>query len=166
ALIGYVPQEPILFNDSVYNNICLGIEEKVDISKVIEAAKTANAHDFISALEHGYDTETGDRGCKLSGGQKQRICIARALLKKPSVFVFDEATSAQDSESEVLIQQAMQAVMKDRTVIVIAHKLATVQHADEIIVIDKGEIVETGKHEDLIARMGIYKHLYELQTFV
>jgi len=166
ALIGYVPQEPILFNDSVYNNICLGIEEKVDISKVIEAAKAANAHEFITVLEHGYDTEIGDRGCKLSGGQKQRICIARALLKKPPLLVFDEATSAQDSESEMLIQQSMQAVMKNRTVIVIAHKLATVQYADEIVVVDKGEIVETGRHEDLITSKGIYQRLYELQTFI
>ena len=152
--------------DSLYNNICLGIEEKVDISKVIEAAKAANAHEFITVLEHGYDTEIGDRGCKLSGGQKQRICIARALLKKPPLLVFDEATSAQDSESEMLIQQSMQAVMKNRTVIVIAHKLATVQYADEIVVVDKGEIVETGRHEDLITSKGIYQRLYELQTFI
>lgn len=165
-LIGYVTQEPVLFNDTVINNIGLGIEgNEVEESKVITASKIANAHEFITILENGYHSNIGDDGSKLSGGQKQRLCIARAVLKNPPILIFDEATSAQNTESEMLIQQSMQQIMKDRTTLIIAHKLSTIRNADEIIVIDNGEITERGTHDELITKNGTYKRLHDLQTY-
>jgi subfamily B ATP-binding cassette protein MsbA len=164
SLMGIVTQESILFNDSVYNNIVFG---KPDVKKedVIEAAKVANAHEFITAMEEGYDTNIGDRGTKLSGGQRQRISIARAILRNPPILILDEATSSLDSESERLVQDALLKVMKDRTSIVIAHRLSTIKFADEIIVLEKGKIAEKGNHEQLIKTGGLYKRLHDLQTF-
>ncbi|MEY2904727.1 MAG: hypothetical protein RJA52_743, partial [Bacteroidota bacterium] len=163
-LFGIVTQESILFNDTIFNNIALGLEN-IDRSKVIEAAKAANAHEFIMNSENGYDTNIGDRGNKLSGGQKQRITIARALLKNPPVLILDEATSSLDSESEKLVQEALQRLMKNRTSIVIAHRLSTIQNADKIIVLHQGKVVEQGKHDDLIKQENIYSKLFELQGF-
>jgi ABC-type multidrug transport system fused ATPase/permease subunit len=161
-LMGIVTQETILFNDSVWNNIAYG-DEKATPDKVNEAAKMANAYDFIQGLPEGYDTIIGDRGVKLSGGERQRISIARALYKNPSILIFDEATSALDSESELLVQEAIDRLMKNRTTFVIAHRLSTIQNADEIVVIDEGRIVQTGKHKELIQLEGLYKKLYEMQ---
>lgn len=163
-LMSIVTQESILFNDTVFNNIVFG---KADVSReaVIEAAKVANAHEFIMAMEEGYETNIGDRGAKLSGGQRQRISIARAVLRNPPILILDEATSALDSESERQVQDALLKVMKDRTSIVIAHRLSTIKFADEIIVIEKGKIVEKGNHEQLIQKGGLYKRLHDLQTF-
>lgn len=163
-LMGIVTQESILFNDTVFNNIAFGVEN-TNKEKVIEAAKIANAHEFIMELEKGYDTNIGDRGIKLSGGQKQRLSIARAVLKNPPILILDEATSSLDTESERLVQEALEKLMKSRTSVVIAHRLSTIQHADEIIVIQKGEIAERGTHSELIADNGIYKKLCELQSF-
>jgi ATP-binding cassette, subfamily B, bacterial MsbA len=164
SLMAIVTQESILFNDTVYNNIVFG---KPDVSReaVIEAAKVANAHEFIMAMEEGYETNIGDRGAKLSGGQRQRLSIARAILRNPPILILDEATSALDSESERLVQDALLKVMKDRTSIVIAHRLSTIKFADEIIVLEKGRIVEKGNHEQLIKKGGLYKRLHDLQTF-
>ncbi len=162
ALMGIVTQETILFNDTVGNNIAYGLED-VAPERIIEAAKTANAHDFIEALPDGYDTVIGDRGARLSGGERQRIAIARALLKDPEIFIFDEATSALDSESERLVQEAIQRLMTTRTTFVIAHRLSTVRNADLIVVIDDGRIVETGRHESLLAKGGLYRKLYDIQ---
>jgi len=164
GLMGIVTQESILFNDTVYNNIAFGMEN-VSKEAVIEAAKVANAHDFIMEMEHGYDTNIGDRGMNLSGGQRQRLSIARAVLKNPPILILDEATSSLDTESERLVQDALSKVMSQRTSIVIAHRLSTIQHADEIIVLQKGQILERGKHEELIALNGIYKKLTDLQSF-
>lgn len=164
SLMGIVTQESILFNDSVYNNIVFG-KEGVTMEDVVNAAKIANAHDFISAMEEGYETNIGDRGTKLSGGQRQRISIARAILRNPPILILDEATSALDSESEKLVQDALAKVMKDRTSIVIAHRLSTIKFADEIIVLDKGSVVERGKHDELMKAQGLYKRLHDLQTF-
>ena len=163
GLMGVVSQETILFNDTVFNNIAFGMK---DISKeqVIEAAKIANAHEFIMELEHGYDTRIGDRGMNLSGGQRQRLSIARAVLKNPPILILDEATSSLDTESERLVQDALSKVMSQRTSIVIAHRLSTIQHADEIVVLQKGHIIERGKHDDLIALGGVYKKLTDLQS--
>ena len=163
SLMGVVSQETILFNDTVFNNIAFGMK---DISKeqVIEAAKIANAHEFIMELEHGYDTRIGDRGMNLSGGQRQRLSIARAVLKNPPILILDEATSSLDTESERLVQDALAKVMSQRTSIVIAHRLSTIQYADEIIVLQKGQIIERGKHDDLIALGGVYKKLTDLQS--
>ncbi|OYT17121.1 MAG: antibiotic ABC transporter ATP-binding protein [Bacteroidetes bacterium 4572_77] len=165
GLMGIVTQESILFNDSVFNNIALGIEDKVSEEEVIAAAKIANAHEFISKMENGYQSIVGDRGQLLSGGQRQRISIARAVLKNPPIMILDEATSALDTESERLVQQALENLMKNRTSLVIAHRLSTIKYADEIIVIDKGAIAERGKHEELINKAGIYKKLHDMQTF-
>lgn len=165
GLMGIVTQESILFNDSVFNNIALGIEEKVTREEVINAARIANAHEFIEQMEEGYDSIIGDRGQKLSGGQRQRLSIARAVLKNPPIMILDEATSALDTESERLVQQALENLMKNRTSLIIAHRLSTIQHADEIIVIDKGEIVERGLHEELLKKEGIYKRLHDMQAF-
>lgn len=164
GLMGIVTQESILFNDSVYNNIAFGMDnaKKEDI---IEAAKIANAHNFILELENGYDTNIGDRGGKLSGGQRQRLSIARAVLKNPPILILDEATSALDTESEKLVQDALYKLMQNRTSIVIAHRLSTIQHADEIIVLQKGEIVERGSHKELLNKAGVYKKLFDLQNF-
>lgn len=162
--MGIVTQESILFNDTVLNNIAFGIDN-VNEQQVIEAAKIANAHEFISQLPEGYHTNIGDRGGKLSGGQRQRLSIARAVLKNPPILILDEATSALDTESEKLVQDALFNLMKNRTSIVIAHRLSTIQHADEIIVLQKGTIVERGKHDDLIKQGGVYKKLSDLQSF-
>lgn len=161
-LMGIVSQEAILFNDTVFNNIAFG-QPDADPQKVIEAAKIANAHEFIEQLENGYETTIGDRGSKLSGGQRQRMTIARAIFKNPPVLILDEATSALDTESEKLVQEALEKLMQNRTTIVIAHRLSTIQHAHEIIVMDKGEIVERGRHDALLAQNGIYRKLVEMQ---
>jgi subfamily B ATP-binding cassette protein MsbA len=162
--MGVVTQESILFNDTIFNNIAFGMEHVLE-EDVIQAAKIANAHDFISQTENGYQTLIGERGSKLSGGQRQRLSIARAVLKNPPILILDEATSALDSESERLVQEALFNLMKNRTSIVIAHRLSTIQHADEIIVIRKGEIVERGRHDDLILQDGLYKKLTKTQRF-
>jgi ATP-binding cassette, subfamily B, bacterial MsbA len=161
-LIGIVSQEAILFNDSVFNNIAFG-DEGADMEAVVQAAKIANAHEFIIQLEKGYHTSIGDKGMKLSGGQRQRLTIARAIFKNPSILILDEATSALDTESERLVQDAINNLMKDRTSLVIAHRLSTIRHADEIIVLSKGQIVEQGTHEQLIALQGTYRHLVDMQ---
>jgi len=161
--MGIVTQETVLFNESVFNNIAYGLP-KTPKEKVIEVAKIANAHNFIMELPNGYDTIVGERGAKISGGQRQRLSIARALLKNPPIMIFDEATSALDNESEVLVQEAIEHLMKERTTFVIAHRLSTIRNANEIIVMGKGKIVQKGKHEDLLSdENGIYKKLYELQ---
>ena len=163
GLIGNVNQEAILFNDSFYNNITFGVENAT-MEQVIEAAKIANAHDFIMATENGYDTNVGDRGCLLSGGQRQRISIARAILKNPPILILDEATSALDTESERLVQEALERLMKTRTTIAIAHRLSTIKNADEICVLRDGEIVERGKHDELLKLDGLYKRLNDMQS--
>ena len=147
-LIGNVNQEAILFNDTFRNNISFGVEGATE-EEIIHAAKIANAHDFIMQSDHGYDTNIGDRGGRLSGGQRQRISIARAILKNPPILILDEATSALDTESERLVQEALERLMKTRTTIAIAHRLSTIKNADEICVLYEGEIVERGKHEEL-----------------
>lgn len=161
-LIGNVNQEAILFNDTFYNNITFGVENAT-MEQVIEAAKIANAHDFIMESENGYDTMIGDRGGRLSGGQRQRISIARAILKNPPILILDEATSALDTESERLVQEALERLMKSRTTVAIAHRLSTIKNADEIYVLYEGEIVERGQHDELIAKNGYYKRLYDMQ---
>ena len=162
--MGIVTQEAILFNDTVFNNIAFGIEN-ADEKDVIFAAKVANAHEFIAQMEDGYQTNIGDRGSRLSGGQRQRISIARAVLKNPPILILDEATSSLDTESEKLVQDAIQKLMLNRTSLVIAHRLSTIQHADEIIVLNAGVIVQQGTHQDLIAIEGIYKKLCDMQSF-
>ena len=162
SLIGNVNQEAILFNDTFYNNITFGVENAT-MEQVIEAAKIANAHDFIMESEHGYDTMIGDRGGRLSGGQRQRVSIARAILKNPPILILDEATSALDTESERLVQEALERLMLSRTTIAIAHRLSTIKNADEIYVLYEGEIVERGQHEELIEKNGYYKRLYDMQ---
>ncbi|MFN4235267.1 MAG: ABC transporter ATP-binding protein [Bacteroidia bacterium] len=164
SLFGVVTQESILFNDTVFNNIAFGVDNASE-EAVISAAKVANAHDFITQLENGYYTNIGDRGSKLSGGQRQRISIARAVFKNPPILILDEATSALDTESERLVQEAINHLMQNRTSIVIAHRLSTIQNADEIIVMHEGKIVERGKHTELILKNGVYKKLCDLQTF-
>ena len=163
SLIGNVNQDPILFNDTIFNNIAFGVEGAT-MEQVVEAAKIANAHDFIMEKEEGYDTNIGDRGCKLSGGQRQRISIARAILKNPPILILDEATAALDTESERIVQEALDRLMSSRTTIAIAHRLSTIKGADEIIVMDEGRIVERGKHDELIARNGYYRKLNDMQA--
>ncbi|MBR4962590.1 MAG: ABC transporter ATP-binding protein, partial [Muribaculaceae bacterium] len=163
ALMGNVNQEAILFNDTFYNNITFGVESAT-MEQVIEAAKIANAHDFIMATEDGYDTYIGDRGCRLSGGQRQRLSIARAIMKNPPILILDEATSALDTESERLVQEALENLMRNRTTLVIAHRLSTIKNADLICVMHEGEIVERGKHDELIALNGYYKKLVDMQN--
>ena len=163
SLMGNVNQDPILFNDSIFNNIAFGVENAT-MEQVIEAAKIANAHEFIVEKEEGYDTNIGDRGVKLSGGQRQRISIARAILKNPPILILEEATAAWDTESERIVQEALERLMSSRTTIAIAHRLSTIRNADEIIVMDEGRIVERGKHAELIAKNGYYKKLNDMQS--
>ncbi len=163
-IIGVVTQESLLFNDTVHNNIAFG-RTGASREEVIEAAKVANAHEFILELPNGYDTNIGDRGGKLSGGQRQRLSIARAVLKDPDILILDEATSALDTESEKLVQDALANLMQNRTSIVIAHRLSTIINADEIIVLQKGEIIERGTHAELVAKNGTYKKLCDMQSF-
>jgi ATP-binding cassette subfamily B protein/subfamily B ATP-binding cassette protein MsbA len=162
ALMGNVNQEAILFNDTFYNNIAFGVESATR-EQVEEAARIANAHEFIMASEQGYDTMIGDRGSKLSGGQRQRISIARAILKNPPILILDEATSALDTESERMVQDALEKLMQNRTTVAIAHRLSTIRHADEICVLHEGRIVERGRHEELLALNGYYKKLCDMQ---
>jgi ABC-type multidrug transport system fused ATPase/permease subunit len=164
GLMGNVNQEAILFNDSFYNNIAFGVENATR-DEVEKAAKIANAYDFIMATEQGFDTNIGDRGCKLSGGQRQRISIARAILKNPPILILDEATSALDTESEHLVQEALDNLMHGRTTLVIAHRLSTIKNADLIVVMHEGKVVEQGRHDELIALGGTYKHLVDMQKF-
>jgi subfamily B ATP-binding cassette protein MsbA len=164
GLMGIVNQESILFNDTIFNNIAFGMDDATE-ADVIAAAKVANAHEFIKDLPDGYQSHIGDRGNKLSGGQKQRISIARAVLKNPPIMILDEATSALDTESERLVQDALENLMKNRTSVVIAHRLSTIKNADEIVVMEQGKIAEQGNHQDLVNKGGIYKKLHELQSF-
>lgn len=162
--IGAVNQDSILFNDTIFNNIAFGNPE-ASVDEVIAAAKIANAHTFIEESQNGYQTFVGDRGNRLSGGQKQRICIARAVLANPPIMILDEATSALDTESEKLVQDALNKLMENRTSIIIAHRLSTIQHADKIVVIDNGQIIEEGRHTELLAHNGLYRRLIDMQTF-
>ncbi|WP_343522911.1 ABC transporter ATP-binding protein [Pedobacter sp.] len=162
--MGIVNQESFLFNDTIFNNIAFAKPDATE-EEVMAAAKIANAHDFILNTENGYQTNVGDRGNKLSGGQKQRVCIARAVLANPPIMLLDEATSALDTESEKLVQDALNNLMKNRTSIVIAHRLSTIQHADKIVVIDKGEVVESGSHNELMNKNGLYRRLIDMQAF-
>ena len=163
--MGIVTQDTVLFNDTVKNNIAFGMKNVTD-EQVIQAAKVAHAHEFISRMENGYETNIGDRGGKMSGGERQRMSLARAILKNPPILILDEATSALDTESERLVQDALTKLMTNRTSIVIAHRLSTIKNADEIIVMQSGNIVERGNHSALLALDGVYKRLYDLQSFV
>jgi subfamily B ATP-binding cassette protein MsbA len=162
SMMGIVTQDTILFNDTVRNNIAYGSDDK-DISKIMQSAKAANAHDFIVQLPDGYDTIIGERGTQLSGGQRQRIAIARAILKDPKILIFDEATSALDTESEILVQEAIEHLLEGRTTFVIAHRLSTIQNADRILVLEDGALRECGTHQELLTADGVYKKLYDLQ---
>jgi ATP-binding cassette subfamily B protein/subfamily B ATP-binding cassette protein MsbA len=163
GLIGNVNQEPILFNDTIFNNIAFGVEN-ASMEEVIEAAKIANAHDFIMEKDEGYDFVIGDRGVRLSGGQRQRISIARAILKNPPILILDEATASLDTESEKIVQEALERLMSNRTTIAIAHRLSTIKNSDEIIVMHEGRIVERGKHDELLALNGFYRKLNDMQA--
>jgi subfamily B ATP-binding cassette protein MsbA len=162
-LIGNVNQEAILFNDTFYNNISFGVDNATQ-EQVEEAARIANAHEFIMQSEHGYDTSIGDRGGRLSGGQRQRVSIARAILKNPPILILDEATSALDTESERLVQDALERLMKTRTTVAVAHRLSTIKNADEICVLHEGHIVERGTHDELLQLDGFYKKLHDMQA--
>jgi ATP-binding cassette, subfamily B, bacterial MsbA len=165
AQMGIVSQESILFNDTVFNNIAFGVDGATQ-EEVEAAARVANAHDFITAMPDGYQTNIGDRGGKMSGGQRQRIAIARAVLKNPPLLILDEATSALDTSSERLVQDALNNLMRNRTSLIIAHRLSTIQHADEIVVMQHGEIIERGSHHALLEKNGAYRKLYDMQAFV
>jgi ATP-binding cassette subfamily B protein len=162
AAIGIVPQDSVLFNDSIYYNIAYG-RPGARRDEVLEAARSAHIHDFIESLPEKYETMVGERGLKLSGGEKQRVAIARAILKEPAILIFDEATSALDSKSEKLIQAELKRIASNRTTLTIAHRLSTIVEADQILVMDKGQIAERGAHKDLLAANGIYAHMWELQ---
>ena len=161
--MGNVNQEAILFNDTIYNNITFGVESATQ-AEVEQAARIANAHDFIMATPNGYQTNIGDRGLRLSGGQRQRISIARAILKNPPILILDEATSALDTESEKIVQEALDRLTSTRTTIVIAHRLSTIRNADMICVMHEGKIVERGRHEELTSLDGYYKKLHDMQA--
>jgi subfamily B ATP-binding cassette protein MsbA len=161
--MGIVTQQSILFNDTVFNNIAFGMEKAIE-EDVIKAAKIANAHDFIMEMEEGYQTSVGEDGGKLSGGQRQRLSIARAVMANPPILILDEATSALDSRAERLVQEAITKLMQNRTSLVIAHRLSTIQHADEILVVEKGVIVERGTHNELITKNGVYQSLRSMQN--
>ena len=163
--LGIVTQETVLFNDTVKNNIAYGHVD-APFDRIVEAAKMANAHDFIMAIQGGYDSMIGEKGEMLSGGERQRLAIARAILKNPAILILDEATSALDTESERLVQDAIDKLMRGRTVFVIAHRLSTITHAYRIIVLVDGLIVQAGRHEELLTREGLYKKLYEMQFAV
>ena len=163
--IGYVSQEPVLFGATIRENIVYGLRHHIKESEMIEAAKTANAHDFINSFPDGYDTLVGERGIRLSGGQKQRVCIARAILMNPKILLLDEATSALDAESEYLVQDALEKIMIGRSVLVIAHRLSTVKRANNVIVIEKGKCIESGNHNQLINKNGVYSKLVKRQLF-
>jgi ABC-type multidrug transport system, ATPase and permease components len=162
-LIGNVNQEAILFNDTFRNNISFGVEGATD-KQIEDAAKIANAYDFITQSENGFETNIGDRGSRLSGGQRQRVSIARAILKNPPILILDEATSALDTESERLVQDALERLMKTRTTVAIAHRLSTIKNADEICVLHEGQIVERGTHQELLDKDGYYKKLHDMQS--
>src|SRR5690606_9066293 len=162
--MGIVSQESILFNDTIFSIISFGLDN-ISQQEVEAAAKIANAHSFIIATEKGYETNIGDRGMKLSGGQKQRLNIARAVLRNPAILILDEATSALDTESEKLVQEAINNLMKNRTSLVIAHRLSTIKNADVILVLEAGKIIEQGSHAELIQHDGLYKKLIDMQTF-
>ena len=162
GLMGIVTQETYLFNDTIKNNIAYG-QNSMPFDKIKKATMMSNAHQFIEEFENGYDTLVGNRGVMLSGGQRQRLAIARALLKDPQILIFDEATSALDTESEMLVQEAIDRLMADRTTLVIAHRLSTIKNADRIIVIDRGRIVESGSHTELLTHDGLYTKLYNMQ---
>lgn len=164
GMMGYVSQEPVLFNDSFENNIAFGVDSATS-EQIIEAAKVAHAHDFIIETPEGYAANIGDRGNKLSGGQRQRLSIARAVLKNPPILILDEATSALDTESEKLVQEALENLMKNRTSIVIAHRLSTIKNADMIFVFKQGIVVEQGTHQELIGQKGEYSKLHRMQSF-
>jgi ATP-binding cassette, subfamily B, bacterial MsbA len=163
ALTGIVSQDTVLFNDTVYRNIAYGLAGERSLDDVVRAAKDANAHDFITQLPEGYDTVLGERGTRLSGGQRQRLAIARALLSDPPILILDEATSALDTESERLVQEAIERLLEGRTVFVIAHRLSTISHANLILVLDRGRVVERGTHDQLLARNGMYHRLHSMQ---
>ena len=161
--MGYVQQEPMMFHDTIYNNIAYGLGN-VQVEQVINAAKIANAHNFIIKLPDAYDTELGERGTGLSGGERQRVSIARAVLRNPSIMIFDEATAAVDSETEMLIQEAIERLIAGRTTLMIAHRLSTLRKANKILVVDEGQIIECGSPDELLAQKGKYYKLIEIQT--
>jgi subfamily B ATP-binding cassette protein MsbA len=165
-MIGIVSQEVILFNDTIEQNIAYGVHDKINHARIEQAAQLANAHEFIQDKPEKYQTLIGDRGLQLSGGQRQRVAIARAMVKNPELLIFDEATSALDNESEKIVQQAIDNAMENRTALVVAHRLSTIKNADKIIVMERGNVMESGNHQQLIENNGVYKMLYDIQFAV